>query len=241
MKLTVINSGSQGNCYLLKSSSGETLILECGEKLLKTKEALNFDLSGVVGALCTHVHLDHSKYINEFTGNGIKVYSNKSVVEKFGGETNNLICVELNKQFSVGEFSIIPFLVRHDPSIQTYGFLIHHKEMGKCVFLTDLVYSRYTFKGISNWIIEANYCDEKVSSNDSFLSSRIINSHLSVQNCIKLLEANDLSQTNNICLIHLSHSNSNAKEFKQKVTDATGVLVHIAEKGLTINFDRTPF
>lgn len=185
--------------------------------------------------------IDHAKYIPEFTSNGIKVYSNKSVVEKFGGETNNLICVEPNKQFSIGEFSIVPFLVRHDPSIQTYGFLIHHKEMGKCVFLTDLVYSRYTFKGISNWIIEANYCDEKVSSNDSFLSSRIINSHLSVQNCIKLLEANDLSQTNNICLIHLSDSNSNAKEFKQKVTDATSKLVHIAEKGLTINFDRTPF
>jgi len=241
MKLTVINSGSQGNCYHLTCSKGKTLIIEVGENLIKSKETLNFDLSGVVGALCTHVHLDHSKYINEFTSNGIKVYSNKSVVEKFGGETNNLICVEPNKQFNIGEFSIVPFLVRHDPSIQTYGFLIHHEEMGKCVFLTDLVYSKYTFKGISNWIIESNYCDEKVSSNDSFLSSRIINSHLSVQNCIKLLEANDLSQTNNICLIHLSHSNSNAKEFKQKVTDATGKLVHIAEKGLTINFDRTPF
>jgi phosphoribosyl 1,2-cyclic phosphodiesterase len=241
MNLTIINSGSSGNCYILKSSLGQVIILECGEKLIKVKEALNFDLSGVVGALSSHVHLDHSKYINEFTSNGIKVYSNKSVVEKFGGETHNLKIVEPNKQFNIGEFLIIPFLVRHDPSIQTYGFLINHEEMGKCVFLTDLVYSKFSFKGISNWLIEANYCNEKVKSSDGFLASRVLNSHLSIQNCIKLLEANDLSQTNNICLIHLSNSNSNAKEFKQKVTDATGKLVTIAEPNLEINFDKFPF
>jgi len=185
--------------------------------------------------------IDHATYIPEFTSNGIKVYSNKSVVEKFGGETHNLKIVEPNKQFNIGEFSIIPFLVRHDPTIQTYGFLINHEEMGKTVFLTDCVYSKYTFKGISNWIVEANYCDEKVKSSDGFLSSRVLNSHLSLQNCIKLLEANDLSQTNNVVLIHLSDSNSNAKEFKQKVTDATGKLVHIAEPNLVIDLNKFPF
>lgn len=241
MKLTVIGSGSSGNCYLLKSSSGETLILECGEKFSKVKEALNFDLSGVVGALSSHVHLDHSKYINEFTSSGIKVYSNKSTVNKFGGETSNLKIVEPKKQFNVGSFSVIPFLVRHDPTIETYGFLINHIEMGKCVFLTDLVYSKYVFKDINNWIIEANYCESKVNSSNGFLSSRILNSHLSVQNCIKLLQANDLSKTNNICLIHLSDSNSNAKEFKQKVTDATGKMVTIAEPNLTLDFNQNPF
>ena len=241
MKLTVINSGSSGNCYLLKSSSGEVLILECGEKFIKVKEALNFDLSGVVGALSSHVHLDHSLEINTFQKNGIKVYSNKSVVEKFGGETSNLICIEPNKQFNVGSFSVIPFLVRHDPTIDTFGFLINHIESGKIVFLTDLVYSKFTFKNISNWIIEANYCENLVNSSDGFLPSRVINSHLSVQNCIKLLQANDLTQTNNICLIHLSGKNSHAKDFKRKVTEATNKLVHIAEPNLTIDFDKTPF
>ena len=131
--------------------------------------------------------------------------------------------------------------MRHDVNVKTFGFLIFHEEMGKTVFLTDLVYSKFSFKGISNWLIEANYCNEKVRSSDGFLASRVLNSHLSIQNCIKLLEANDLSQSNNICLIHLSDSNSNAKEFKQKVTDATGKLVHIAEPNLTIDFNKTPF
>ena len=241
MKLTVINSGSNGNCYLLKSSSGETLILECGIKFSKVKEALDFDLSGVIGALCSHQHFDHSLEIQTFTKSGIKVYSNKSTVNKFGGETSNLKIVEPKKQFNLGSFSVIPFLVRHDPTIETYGFLINHVEMGKTVFLTDLVYSKFTFKGISNWIIESNYCEGLVNGNHSFLNSRIKNSHMSVQNCIKLLEANDLSQTNNVLLIHLSDSNSNAKEFKQKVTDATGKLVTIAEPNLTLDLNKNPF
>ena len=169
------------------------------------------------------------------------MYSNKQVVDDFGGETHNLKIIEPNKQFNIGEFSVIPFNVKHDVNVVTFGFLLYHLEMGKTVFLTDCIYSKYTFKNISNWIIESNYCSDIVGSGQSFLSSRIISSHMSVQNCIKLLEANDLSQTNNICLIHLSDSNSNSKEFKQKVTDATGKLVTIAEPNLTLDFNKMPF
>lgn len=132
-------------------------------------------------------------------------------------------------------------MVRHDPSIDTFGFLIHHSEMGKVVFLTDLVYSKYTFNGINNWIIEANYDDDKVKSEDGYLSSRILNSHLSINNCIKLLKSNDLTRTNNIVLIHLSDSNSDEKKFKQMVSDSTKKNVHVAEKGLSIDFDISPF
>lgn len=162
-------------------------------------------------------------------------------MEKFGGETSNLKIVEPKKQFNIGEFSVIPFNVRHDVKVDTFGFLLYHPEMGKTVFLTDLVYSKYLFPSVNNWIIEANYCDSVVKSSDGFLPSRVLNSHLSVQNCIKLLEANDLRETNTILLIHLSDSNSNAREFQQKVTDATGKLVYIAEPNLSIDFNKTPF
>lgn len=57
MKLTVINSGSQGNCYHLTCSKGRTLIIEAGEKLIKTKEARGFELLGIEGVLISHFHL----------------------------------------------------------------------------------------------------------------------------------------------------------------------------------------
>ena len=184
---------------------------------------------------------DHCKYVNEFTNAGIKVYSNKQVVDDFGGESYNLRIVEEKKQFKVGEFTIIPFAVRHDVSLINFNYLIKHPESGTIVFLTDLVYSKYLFPSVNNWLIEANYCEDMVKSGDGFLSQRIINSHLSVQNCIKLLTANNLGATNNIVLLHLSNSNSNAKQFKQKVTDATGKMVNIAEPNLILDFNKNPF
>ena len=55
------------------------------------------------------------------------------------------------------------------------------------------------------------------------------------------LNENDLSQVNTINLIHLSSSNSNAKEFQQKVSEATNKLVTVLDKGLTIDFNKNPF
>lgn len=57
MKLTVINSSSQGNCYHLTCSKGKTLIIEAGENLIKTKEVCGFDLHGIEGLLVSHIHL----------------------------------------------------------------------------------------------------------------------------------------------------------------------------------------
>ena len=56
MKLTVINSGSQANCYHLTCSKGRTLIIEAGDKLINTKKALGFGLLGIEGALVSHIH-----------------------------------------------------------------------------------------------------------------------------------------------------------------------------------------
>lgn len=55
MRLTVINSGSDGNTYLLESNN-EILILDCGMSMKEVKKALNFDLSKIVGCFITHAH-----------------------------------------------------------------------------------------------------------------------------------------------------------------------------------------
>lgn len=241
MKLKVLGSSSHGNGYLLIADNGETLILECGEKFLKVKEALNFDLSGVVGALCSHVHFDHSLEIKAFTNSGVKVYSNKQVVNNFGGEIFNLKIVEPNKQFMVGGFTVMPFEVRHDPSIETYGYMVKHEELGKLIFATDLVYCKYKFNDINHFLVEANYDSELVNGQNSFLTSRIINSHFSIQNCIEFLKSNDLSQTENIVLLHLSDSRSDERRFKKMVEDATMKNVTVANKGVEIPLNRFPF
>ena len=57
MILKVLGSSSTGNCYLLQSSEGETLIIECGVHLKEIKKALNFNIRNVAGVLISHEHL----------------------------------------------------------------------------------------------------------------------------------------------------------------------------------------
>jgi len=57
MHLQIISSGSQGNAYLLKDSNNKSLLVECGISFKKIKQALDFDLTQIVGALISHEHL----------------------------------------------------------------------------------------------------------------------------------------------------------------------------------------
>jgi len=106
---------------------------------------------------------------------------------------------------------------------------------------------RYKFKDLNNIIIEANYCKNIVRRRllekgiHEAVRDRVIESHMSIDTCIELLKANDLTAVNNIVLIHLSDGNSNEIEFKQRVENATGKNVHVANKGKEFDFNRTPF
>lgn len=241
MRIKVISTGSKGNAYLLYNEQ-EVLLIEAGVTIKHIKEALNFDYSKVVGCLCSHVHQDHAKSINEVMDLGIKTYALESI---FKQKNHNANFIESHKAFQLGNFKILPFDVKHD--VSCLGFLIYHPECGKTLFITDTFYCPYTFKGLNNVIVEANYSKEIINkkygaeSGKEFLKNRILKSHFSLENCIDMLKANDLKAVNNILLIHLSDTNSDEKEFKYQVQKETGKNVIVASKGMDIEFNKEPF
>jgi len=244
MRLHILNSNSDGNCYLFTDNNGETLIVECGVRFEKIKQALNFDLSKVVGCLVTHEHGDHCKGVKDLVKSGIDVYASAGTIQGFKFQSHRFNSIVKNNKFSIGPFDIIAFDVHHD-TLEPCGFLIRHEEMGTTLFLTDTIYCDYKFPGLTNVLIEANYSqniiDEKLRENP-FLRNRVIQSHMSVETAIKTLKANDLSKVNNIVLIHLSDRNSDAKVFKQRIEEATLKTVTIATSGLVLeNFNIYPF
>lgn len=244
MNLKIIGTGSSGNCYLLYNKE-EVLLLECGVSFKRIKEELNFDFSKVVGCLVTHEHGDHNKAIKEVLSAGVKVFASKGTLEASSViEHHNSNIIRAKKLYQIGGFKIIPFDIRHDVK-EPLGFLINHSECGTTLFLTDSFYSPYRFNGLNNLIIEANFCediiDAKLKFDRKFLRDRVLKSHLSIQKCIDLLNANDLTAVNNIVLIHLSDSNSNETEFQKKVQEATGKNTIVARNGLEILFNKNPF
>lgn len=243
MDLIIIGSSSQGNSYILKGIN-QTLLLECGVKLSKVKDALNFDLSQVIGCLLTHGHMDHAKYIREYANAGIDVYTSKGTIASM--TSHRLHPVEHNKKYQIGEFQVLPLHAEHDCQ-EPFMFLIRHQECGDTLFCTDSMYIPYSFKGLNNLLIEANYdndiIDERVANGaDKSVRDRVLFSHMSIQTLSEYLAISDTTRLNNVVLLHLSAGNSNSKQFTEKVKKIVpGSQVWIANKNMKIEFNRSPF
>lgn len=246
MKLKVISTGSKGNAYIL-SNDNEALLIEAGVNIKEIKQALDFDLSKVVGCIVTHEHLDHAKAAFDVARLGIDVYCSLGTMKARSlGVVNRVKRIKSREVFTAGNFKIMPFDVKHDAN-EPLGFLIEHPDCGKTLFLTDTYYCKYTFPGLNNILIEANYSKEIIDkkfgpdSEKEFLRNRILQSHFSLANCKDMLSANDLSKVNNIVLIHLSDSNSDEKQFVKEVTELTGKNVCAAVNEMEIDFNQYPF
>jgi phosphoribosyl 1,2-cyclic phosphodiesterase len=247
MKLKVLGSSSSGNCYILDNGK-EALVLEAGVPFAEVKKALDFDISRIVACLVSHEHGDHARYVSDYLKAQIPVYTSQGTIDALGIHHKLLrpVVMENDSLTRAGGFRISAFRTKHDAAAPV-GFLIGHAETGVVLFATDTYYLEYTFAVLHNILIECNYSLDILDANTQNGSipkpqrDRTIQSHMSLDTCIETLRMNDLSAVNNIVLIHLSDSNSNAEAFQAAVREATGKTIHIASKGLDINFNKTPF
>lgn len=220
MNLKVVGSGSSGNTYLL-TCGAETLVIDCGVKFLEVKKALNFQIRNIAGAIVTHSHGDHAKYVQEYVKTGIEAwqpYLDSTLIQtkKMGG-------------FIVRSFPCI-----HD--VPCVGYLIDHPESGlKLLYATDTEYVKYTFKGLTAMLIESNYGEEYVNQ-DEAKYRHVLSGHMSIETAIECIKANLNGRLNNIILCHLSTGNSDPDAFLSSVREIIpdGVSVNIAAPGLTV-------
>lgn len=247
MKLHVLGSSSSGNCYLLRSeTTGEVLAIEAGVKFDKVQQALDFDISHIVGCIVSHEHGDHAKYVHEFTDRFINVFMSKGTSEAIRDKNKFTHILKSMARTNIGGFRVMPFPVQHDAK-EPFGYLVKHPECGTVLFATDTYYLKYRFKGISNWLIECNYRLDLLEAGiaKGLISpsrrDRTIKSHMSYETCRETLQANDLTKTNNIILIHLSSDNSNEREFVSGIHAATGKNVFAARPGMVLDFNKTPY
>ena len=149
------------------------------------------------------------------------------------------------KPFRIGEFEVIGFPLLHDVHIN--GFLIRHEEMGTTCFITDTKYCEYTFPGLTNIILEANYSSEIMMKRwvdgdlNGMVRDRVFQSHMSFENALCFLQANDLSKVNQIVLIHLSSGNSDPDLFKSETEKLTMIPTEIAVPGKVVELKKEPF
>ena len=236
MKLKVINSGSNGNCYVLKPKKGPSLMLECGVTIKQIKQSLNYDLD-IAACILTHEHGDHARSAKDIIQAGIPLICSNGTAEAL--ELDRATTINFNQPFFAGSFIIMPFHVYHDAK-EPYGFLINHPEMGDMVFATDTSSLPVKFEKVNHWLIEANYSVQYMIDNlasdklNSYLADRIVKNHMSLETCIETMQVNNGSNAKSITLIHLSSNNANAEHFTTRVMREIGIKPNVAVAGLDI-------
>lgn len=228
MKLKCIATGSTGNCYTLTSNSGETLILDCGIPIKEIKKGLNWNVKDVVGVLCTHKHLDHSKSVKDFRQMGIPVFA------PYLGDSR--------KSMNMGEFTVKPFdLTTIDGNwthtnangepCPIFGFLITHPEMGRMLYITDCEVVKWKFKDINHILLGVNY-DKDLIDRDTGKANHVFRGHLSIDTACDFVKANYSDSLQNVIMCHLSSENSDRDSFIEKMKKVACVAnVDVAEAG----------
>lgn len=245
MRLNVLGSDSNGNCYVLQNDK-EALIIEAGVRFSEVKKALKWQLSKVVGAVITHEHNDHAKYVRDFVSNGITVLALPSVFKAKGIDSLSFRKeIEPMHGYIVGSFRVFAMPVCHD--VPCVGFIIEHEDMGRMLFVTDTMMLEYRVPGLNHILLEANYAedilDAKIEAGSVPLSMkpRLIHSHMEIETTKGILRANDLSGVNEIVLIHLSNGNSDERRFVREVQETSGKPVYAAVAGLELNLSINPY
>lgn len=243
MNLRCLGSGSSGNCYLL-SAEAETLVLDCGLPIREIKKGLDWDISKVVGVLCSHVHTDHSKAVKDFENMGIPVFKpyekaiKKVQYEKFGGFTINAFPM-LDKEMETWQHT------NTDGSeCPCYGFYIKHEDMGQMVYATDTKCISHNFSKmkLNHVMISSNYDNELLGDNEK--REHVLRGHLSIQYvCEEFIKPNKSNALRTIVLCHLSQENADHDKMLAEVKKIVGegVKCVCAAAGESVELSLYPF
>ncbi|OTN77107.1 hypothetical protein A5886_002187 [Enterococcus sp. 8G7_MSG3316] len=241
ISIKVFGSGSKGNGYLIDDGHSQ-LIIECGVPFTNVQQQMGHDFSKVVGALITHEHRDHCKYVKKLIDEtSVSIFATEGTTQAmFADEKlrlkqydsyrfNPLLYKETQK---IGTWYVTPFETKHDVA-EPCGFLIDNTAGDRLVFVTDSYYVKYRFPNVTHMMIEANYSKEIVDQKmnrgfDIKRKERLLESHFDFDRTLDFIKTNKSDRLQEVWLLHLSDSNSHEQKFKEDTQMLVGVPVYIA-------------
>ena len=148
MKFGTIASGSSGNC-LYAGNENTHILIDAGVSCKRICEGLKkFELEGkdIQGILITHEHIDHISGLGVLSRKfHIPIYGTEKTLRQIAdmgnlGKIDRELfqSVEVDREFSIGSFSVEPFSISHDAA-DPVSFVIREGER-KLGMVTDLGY-----------------------------------------------------------------------------------------------------
>jgi len=228
-----LGSSSSGNSYVFKIGDSQILV-EAGfpyKDLVKRLTSQQLKLSDCGACLITHCHGDHAVGASEVSARGIDIYASAPTLEaiKLKLPDRNKF-KNLEPKYVTPDVLVFPFLVEHDAP-EPMGFIIREtKTETNLLFINDCHsitadLSNFEFDYV---FIECNYVDKYVhiEHNNALKEGnkplvdryeRVMNVHMGLCGCKKLLKTLNLKNCKAIFLMHLSDRNSRVGEMRMKI------------------------
>ena len=230
MRIKTLATGSTGNAYLLDDGS-TVLLLECGIPLRELMRRSKYSLSHVDACLITHEHGDHARAVQQLIRIGIPIWCSKGTATALGIDGEPVVHPVMRPGHVVrlGTMAIMPIAVEHDAA-EPLGWLIYSEASSqRLVFLTDTRVADVSLPAVHHIMVECNHMGlDSMGQTNAIHADRVIRNHMSLDDCIRFLLHQDLSQVQDIRLIHISHSHGDRVAMRNAVAAATGRQVIIA-------------
>ena len=207
MEISVIASGSNGNCCLVEDK-GVSLLIDAGKsgsEIESRMEKLGKSLEDVSGILITHQHSDHMSGSGVLSRRfGIPVYMTQEVYSKAKlGKFESKI---FSGDFDVKGLKVKPIITSHN--VSSCGFVI-----SKFGYFTDTgmvtKQMKKTIPGLNSILLESNHDVDMVSNGHypAFLKKWILSDegHLSNDNASSIIQ----EKGKNLSFVLLGHLSEN--------------------------------
>jgi phosphoribosyl 1,2-cyclic phosphodiesterase len=241
VRVTVLASGSRGNCTVLSTSTGSILVdagISCRE-ILRRMKAVGEDPRQLKGIVISHEHADHVAGLPVLAKKlKIPVYMTEGTYESWRKFTRDpegkparldqREYFQAGRSFSIGDITINPFTIPHDAA-DPCGFTFRTEGV-KIGLATDLGYLPYSVKhhlrGCDGLLIESNH-DLEMLRNGPYpwmIKQRVMSrvGHLSNSALAEFLESDYDGGAAFLVLLHLSEQNNYPELARQTAHKALG-------------------
>lgn len=228
MKITVLSSGSDGNCSLIMTDQHKVLLDAglSGKKIEDLLAQVHVDIKDIDLAFLSHDHSDHSKGLGVLMRRypKIQVYANrgswdflirKRKIGKVPVEQMNFI--EPGQTLEIDDLTITAFATSHDAACPQYYVFENKGKRFACLTDTGYVSSKMeqAIRGADAYLMEFNY-DPMMLRNGPYswsLKDRILSDHghLSNEDAANALLDVVSEKTKYIFLAHRSQHNNTKK------------------------------
>jgi len=232
IQVTVLGSGSGGNCALVETEKTAFLVdagLSC-RQITQRLASAGRSLDGMAGVVLTHEHNDHISALAVLCkSRSIPVFANRFTAEAVAHDTGVRLSwrlFETGRSFDIGDLTVESFSVPHDAQ-DPVGFVIHNCN-ASVGFITDLGHATRLvadrLRALDALVLESNHDVKMLQDNPHrpwATKQRILSrhGHLSNDDAAKLAGEIVTARLRHVVLAHLSRD-CNKPELAHKVVAA---------------------